>query len=78
VRKKTLLKTLGKNLRFWRICRGFSQEEIETHTGIMQETLSQIETGTTSKRGPFWLTIYELADFLQVKMDHLLKGKRPS
>ena len=61
-------KTLGKNIKQYRMIKGFSQEKFSEMLDISQQTLSQIERGknfltsTTLEKIPKLLdiTIYEL------------------
>lgn len=56
-------KLVGQNFARLRQDRGLTQEEVEARSGFSQQYLSNLERG---KRNPTIITLYELAQALEV------------
>lgn len=66
VRRMDMRKLVGKNFARLRREKGLTQEQIEERSGFSQQYLSGLERG---KRNPTLITLYELAQALDV--DHI-------
>ena len=63
-------KLVGDNCARLRKARGWTQEELAEHSGLSQQYLSGLERG---RRNPTIVTIYELAQALEVSHLDLLR-----
>ena len=61
----------GRNVRFYRQQRGFSQEALAEHSGLHRTYISGLESGT---RNPTITVVAQLAKALRVKTSDLLEG----
>ena len=68
----TLEKRVGKNIRYWRKKRGFSQEEIAHRARLHPTYVSGIETGY---RNPTVRIIGRIAVALEVEPSELFKQR---
>jgi transcriptional regulator with XRE-family HTH domain len=69
-------KLVGDNVRYFRMKKGLSQEEYAERCGFSQQYLSGLEQG---KRNPTVVTVFELAQALDVShLDLLRERKRDS
>lgn len=64
------LKTLGLNIKFYRMKQGLSQEELAEKTNVSRDTISNIETGRCETS---ILTIIDIAQTLNVDINNLTK-----
>lgn len=62
-------KLVGRNVARLRRAKGLTQEELEARTGFSQQYLSGLERGL---RNPTVITLYELAQALEVEPDELI------
>lgn len=63
-------KLVGRNLARLRRERGLTQEELEVRSGLSQQYLSSLERG---RRNPTVITLYEIAQALEVSHIELVK-----
>ncbi len=63
-------KLVGRNVARLRREKGLTQEEIETRSGFSQQYLSSLERG---RRNPTVITLYELAQALEVDYMELIR-----
>lgn len=63
-------KLVGRNLARLRRERGLTQEELEVRSGLSQQYLSSLERG---RRNPTVITLYEIAQALEVSHVELVK-----
>lgn len=63
-------KLVGRNLARLRRERGLTQEELEARSGLSQQYLSSLERG---RRNPTVITLYEIAQALEVSHVELVK-----
>ena len=63
-------KLVGRNFARLRRERGLTQEEVEARSGFSQQYLSGLEQG---RRNPTVITLYELAQALEVSHVELVK-----
>lgn len=63
-------KLVGRNLARLRRERGLTQEELEARSGLSQQYLSSLERG---QRNPTVITLYEIAQALEVSHVELVK-----
>ncbi|MGR7995791.1 helix-turn-helix domain-containing protein [Xanthobacter sp. ZOL 2024] len=63
-------KLVGRNFARLRREKGLTQEEVETRSGFSQQYLSGLERG---RRNPTVITLYELAQALDVSHVELVK-----
>lgn len=63
-------KLVGRNFARLRRDRGLTQEEVEARSGFSQQYLSSLERG---KRNPTVITLYELAQALDVSHVELVQ-----
>lgn len=63
-------KLVGRNLARLRRERGLTQEELEVRSGLSQQYLSSLERG---QRNPTVITLYEIAQALEVSHIELVK-----
>ena len=63
-------KLVGRNFARLRRDRGLTQEEVEARSGFSQQYLSSLERG---KRNPTVITLYELAQALEVSHVELVQ-----
>jgi transcriptional regulator with XRE-family HTH domain len=61
---------VGENFARIRREKGLTQEEVETRSGFSQQYLSSLERG---RRNPTVITLYELAQALEVDFRELLR-----
>ena len=67
--RKEFRKKIGKNLRKFRLARGFTQEALAEKMGIKQCQLSQYELGVASFAGA---KLKDIASILKVSIEDLL------
>ena len=60
---------VGRNFARLRRAKGLTQEDVAARTGLSQQYLSGLERG---KRNPTVITLYELAQALEVKPVELI------
>lgn len=65
------LKTLGLNVKFARIRRGISQEELADRVNTSRTTISMIET---ARQNPTILKIIDIANVLDVDINEIIKS----
>ena len=65
------LKTLGLNIKFARIKKGVSQEELAEMADTSRTTISFIET---ARQNPTILKIIDIARALEVDIEELVRG----
>ena len=65
------LKTLGLNIKFARIQKGISQEELAEYVDTSRTTISFIET---ARQNPTILKIIDIARVLEVDINELIKN----
>ena len=65
----------GKNVRYWRIKRGLSQEEFADRADLHPTYVSGIETG---KRNPTLRIVERISTALEVRPEQLLTGRDAS
>ncbi len=68
---KQRLKTLGLNIKFARIKKGISQEELAEMTDTSRTTISFIET---ARQNPTILKVIDIAKALNVNINDLIKS----
>lgn len=68
---KDRLKTLGLNIKFARIQKGLSQEELAEIVDTSRITISFIET---ARQNPTILKIIDIAHALEVDISELIRG----
>ena len=61
---------VGQNFSRLRKARGLTQEEVEARSGVSQQYLSSLERG---RRNPTVITLYELAQVLEVSVADLVR-----
>lgn len=61
---------VGRNFARLRKARGLTQEEVEARSGVSQQYLSSLERG---RRNPTVITLYELAQVLDVTVADLVR-----
>lgn len=61
---------IGRNFARLRRKKGLTQEEVEARSGFSQQYLSSLERGL---RNPTVITLYELAQALEVSLVELVK-----
>lgn len=66
-------KLVGGNVRRARVRRGFTQEEFAEKSGFSQQYISDLERGL---RNPTVVTLFELAQALEIKPIELLRPSR--
>lgn len=71
MRNEKLL-ALGAKIRFERIKKGFSQEELAEKTGLSRRAISCIESGANN---PKYLTLLCISDALNITLKDLLETK---
>ena len=64
-------KLVGRNLKRWRTAKGMTQEELAVKSGFSQQFLSGMERG---KRNPTIVTLYEIAQALEVSHEDLVRA----
>ena len=62
---------VGEMIAVARECKGWSLRDLESHTGISNGLLSQIETGHV--REPSWRNMVKIAKALGLKLDRLAR-----
>ena len=67
--KTTLLKKFGKNVKIERIKKDLTQEQLAEIMNVSQNYIANIERG---KANMSLLKIYELSNFLEVKLENLV------
>jgi len=67
--KTTLLKKFGKNVKIERIKKDLTQEQLAEIMNVSQNYIANIERG---KANMSLVKLYELANFLNVKLEKLL------
>jgi transcriptional regulator with XRE-family HTH domain len=67
--RKEFRKKIGKNLRKFRLARGFTQEDLAEKMGVKQCQLSQYELGVASFAGA---KLKDIANILKVSIEDLL------
>ncbi|MGO6855027.1 helix-turn-helix domain-containing protein [Rhizobium beringeri] len=65
---------IGRNFARLRREKGLTQEEVESRSGFSQQYLSDLERG---KRNPTIVTLYELAQALEVSHIELVQIEEP-
>ncbi|MBY5461249.1 XRE family transcriptional regulator [Rhizobium leguminosarum] len=65
---------VGRNFARLRREKGLTQEEVESRSGFSQQYLSDLERG---KRNPTIVTLYELAQALEVSHIELVQIEEP-
>lgn len=65
------LKTLGLNIKFARIKKGVSQEELAEMADTSRTTISFIET---ARQNPTILKVIDIARALEVDIEELVRG----
>ena len=68
-------KLVGRNVRRFRLKKGLTQEDLSAASGFTQQYISGLERGG---RNPTIVSIYELAQALNVPYLELLKAPRRS
>ena len=61
---------VGRNFARLRKAKGLTQEEVEARSGVSQQYLSSLERG---RRNPTVITLYELAQVLEVSVADLVR-----
>ena len=61
---------VGRNFARLRRVKGLTQEDVETRSGFSQQYLSSLERG---RRNPTVITLYELAQVLEVTPAELIQ-----
>jgi len=69
--KKEIVKTLGKNIRYWRKKRGFSQEKLAELANCHHNHISFIERG---ERAATVVKVVYIAKALKCNLTDLFKG----
>ena len=64
---------VGTNVREARLAAGMTQEELAERSGFSQQYISGLERG---KRNPTVVSVYELAQALGVRHEHLVAATR--
>ena len=67
-------KLVGRNVRRFRLQGGLTQEQLSAASGFSQQYISDLERGL---RNPTVVSVYELAQALDVNYLELLKPDRP-
>jgi transcriptional regulator with XRE-family HTH domain len=69
----TELESIGKRLSRIREEKGYTQKDVAEAVGVSQQTIGNIE-----KKGSGSTKMPEIAEFLEVSINHLLKGEHPA
>lgn len=64
---------LARNLRYWRLDLGWTQDNLAYHSGVTAQTISHYECG---QREPRVANLRCLADALGVSVDQLLSDEK--
>ncbi|MBZ0318703.1 MAG: helix-turn-helix domain-containing protein [Anaerolineae bacterium] len=65
-----ILRQFGKNVRYWRKIRGFSQEELAERCGLHRTYIGGIERG---ERNVALINIVKLSTALEVSVSNLIE-----
>lgn len=67
--KDDRLLQLGQKIRYERVKRGLSQEELEEKSGVSRRTISEIERGNADIR---YTNLFQIAEAFQLQISELL------